>query len=550
VKINNELHLTLKRLMSELVSDRDRWKPHWEDIARMYLPRRYSWLTSSRAVNGLERNKFILDPTGTFSARTLASGMMNGITSPARPWINLGAKGYDLAEHRELAINLQQRESILYSIFAESNFYSAISTLYLDLVLFGSAAMLVYDDDQAIIRCYNSALGEFFFSQSHRLQVDIFAREFNLNVAQIVARWGIDNVSTGIRTAFETPTGGKLTSHTIVHLIEPNKDDGLVAKTFKYREVYWERGGESGTILAANGFHELIGAFARWETIGNDNYGSSPAMDNYPDVVQLQAETKNKAQGLDKMVRPPMLADIQLQNKPSALVPHGITYVSGINSVGMKPIHEVRLPIAELSNDILSIQQRIGRGFHNDLFRMISNLDTVRSATEISGLKEEKLVLLGPVLQRFEVEVLNPIILRTLALAKRRGVLPDYPEQYQDIEVEISYNSVLSVAQKAFNTVPTERYLQFIGEVAPIYPEAVNVPNMDNILLNYGNALGLAADEMNSPEDIAAAKAQQQQAAGDQSQLDQGSQIVDSAAALSQTDVGGGVNALQQLLGN
>jgi hypothetical protein len=33
----------------------------------------------------------------------------------------------------------------------------------------------------------------------------------------------------------------------------------------------------------------------------------------------------------------------------------------------------------------------------NDLFRMISELDTVRSATEIDARREEKLVLLGPV---------------------------------------------------------------------------------------------------------------------------------------------------------
>jgi len=550
MEISLEISQKIKQAVFSLVEDRKRWEPHWEDLARMYLPRRYTWLTTAKVTNGLERNNRILNPTGTFAARTLASGMNNGITSPARPWLNLGATGLKLSDHPELAVHLQEEEEILYSIFADSNFYNSIAVVYLDIVIFGTAAMLIYEDNISTIRCYNSPLGEFYVAQSNRLQVNLFARKFMRTVTQIVEQWGIENVSENIKRAYTAHKGSQNTSYKIVHLIEPNKTgDGLVPKSFKFREIYYEEGAKSGLILSAKGFNELPGIFPRWETIGNESYGSSPGMDNYPDVVQLQAETKNKAQGLDKMIRPPMVADIQLQNKPTALVPNGITFVSGINSIGMKPIHELRLPVAEISQDIKTIELRIKQGFHNDLFRLISELDTVRSATEIDGIKEEKLVLLGPVLQRFETEALDVAVKRIRNIAKRRGIIPELPEQYRNVEIEISYNSILSVAQKAFNAIPTERFLQLVGQVVPLYPAALNVPNIDNILRNYGNSIGIAADELNTRDETEAANQQNQELTDLRETAATGGDLVNSAQQLSQTEVGGGANALELLLG-
>jgi hypothetical protein len=72
----------------------------------------------------------------------------------------------------------------------------------------------------------------------------------------------------------------------------------------------------------------------------------------FPDVIQLQQETKRKAQGLDKMINPPVVADIQLQHRPTALMPNGITYVAGANSIGVKPLYSVNAPIQEMTQDI------------------------------------------------------------------------------------------------------------------------------------------------------------------------------------------------------
>ena len=72
---------------SGMDKERNSWFTHWREIADYYSPRKYPWLMSqkeSRTAN--RRNRKLLDSVSTRAIRTLASGMMDGITSPARPW--------------------------------------------------------------------------------------------------------------------------------------------------------------------------------------------------------------------------------------------------------------------------------------------------------------------------------------------------------------------------------------------------------------------------------------------------------------------------------
>ena len=82
------------------------------------------------------------------------------------------------------------------------------------------------------------------------------------------------------------------------------------------------------------------------------------------------------------------------------------------------------MPYQEVILDRNDLRERIGKTCFNDLFNIFANLDTVRSATEIDGRREERLVHLGPVYQRFEGEVLEPTLTRTIAVMKEDDLLP------------------------------------------------------------------------------------------------------------------------------
>jgi hypothetical protein len=549
VKLNPNERKRLQGVISALKNDRQPFWTLWREVANYFLPKRYVWLQSDKEARVRSaKNPYILDSTGTTAARILASGMMNGITSPSRPWFRLRIAGFE-HEGDEVAIWADEVVRRMLFIMAESNFYNAIAVLYLDLVTFGTAAMLIYEDDDTVIRCYNPALGEFYLGQSHRLSVDTFAREFKQSVKQLVTNFGKDNLSEQLRHKCNEGGAQALHMYDITHLIEPNYGDSGIPSKFNYVETYWETAAfTEGQVLARRGFNELPGIFPRWELTANDSYGTSPAMDALPDVIQLQQETKRKAQGIDKMVNPPIVADIQLEHRPTALMPNGITYVAGSNSIGAKPLYQINAPLQEMTEDIREVQLRIRETFHNNLFNMISQLDTVRSATEIDARREEKLVMLGSVLDRFESEALGPAITRIYSIMDRQGMLPPPPPQIEDAEVEIQYMSILSTAQSAVAAAPTERWVGLVGNLAAVAPEVLQVPDWTELVRNYGTAIGVQARDMKSREDVEAANEAQQQQLEAQQAAVAGKELVDGAQTLSETDVGGGSNALQQLL--
>lgn len=535
--------------MAELKSDRQAFYTLWRELADYILPKRYVWLQTDKDRRARQaKNPYILDSTGTKAARTLASGMMNGITSPSRPWFKLTIPGLD-DEGGPVTQWLDEVTRRMLMVMGQSNFYNAMAVLYLDLSVFGSAAALIYEDDDDVIRCYNHALGEYFFGQNFKLEVDTFAREYCQTVKQLVTNFGEDNVSAAVKDKWNRDGASRLAKVDCIHLVEPNLSSS-VNKKFKYVETYWEAGMPQGKILAQRGFNELPGIFPRWELVANDSYGTSPAMDALGDIIQLQLETKRKAQALDKAINPPLVADLQLEHRPTSTLPNAITYVAGANSIGVKPMYQVQPPIQELTADIRDIQVRIRETFHNELFQMISQLETVRSATEIDARREEKLVLLGPVLERFENEALDPAIDRIFAIMQRRRMLPLPPEELfkggQPIEVQ--YTSILAAAQRAVAAAPFERWVGFIGGLAGVVPQALDLPNWDETIRNYGLAIGVEARAMHTREVVAAIREQKQaqQAAAQSAAI--ANELAQGAQTLSETDVGGGSNALQQLL--
>lgn len=549
MKINATEQKRLQGIIAELRSDRLPFWNLWREVANYFLPKRYVWLQSDKEMRIRNaKNPYILDSTGTTAARILASGMMNGITSPSRPWFRLRIAGF---EHEGDAVAIWADEVVRRMLFimSESNFYNAMAVLYLDLVIFGTAGMLIYEDDDTVIRCYNPALGEYYLSQNYRLAVDTFAREFKQSVKQLAKNFGEENLSPTLKAKYKAGGQQCLHLYDVTHLIEPNYDGSSVPSKFKYVETYWETNSiAQGQILAQRGFNELPGIFPRWELTANDSYGTSPAMDALPDVIQLQHETKRKAQGLDKMINPPIVADIQLEHRPTALMPNGITFVAGNNNVGAKPLYQINAPLQEMTEDIREVQLRIREIFHNNLFNMISQLDTVRSAAEIDARREEKLVMLGSVLDRFESEALGPAINRIYAIMDRQGMLPEPPEEVEDADIEIQYVSILSTAQSAVAAAPVERWVGMVGNLAAVAPDVLKVPDWSELVRNYGTAIGVHARDMRSREDVEELAEEEKAQLAAQEAAVAGKELVDGAQTLSETDVGGGSNALQQLL--
>lgn len=546
----------LNSLSAKLHEERESAYAHWRELADYILPRRYKWLCSETEWSSFrtKSNSLIFDGTATQAVKTLASGLMNGITSPARPWFSLTAPSarFDY----ETRLWLENVSKLINFAMSESNFYNAQAVEYLDLSIFGTAATIIYEDPDDVFRCYNLATGEYYITQDEFNRVTRLARKFKWKLEQAASAFGKENLSEGQQLRLTTPAATRREDIEICHIIEPNDrtaaDYGVPA-IFPFREIYWEKGaqfrGTSFKILRARGFNEWPVAAPRWETLGNDPYGVSPSSDALSDIKQLQHMQKRKLQGMDKIISPPIVADIQLQHRPTALLPNGITYVAGANNIGAKPLYQVQLPLQEITADVRDLQLRIQEAFHVDLFRMISSLDTVRSATEIDARREEKLVLLGPVLDRIQRESLSTKIKRIYGIMFRAGLFGEPPEALQREVASIEYNSVLSDAQRAVGAAPLERMVGVIGNISGVVPEVIDIMDWDQAIRNYGEMVGVQPSNMRPPAGVEEIRAQRAQQQAQQEALAAAPVAAQSAKLLSETEVGGAGSALDQLLG-
>src|SRR5215831_16316505 len=220
-----ELHRHVNERLLGLRVNRYSWWVHSRELADFLLPRRYKWLiTPNQMTRGSPINQHILDSTGTLAARNLASGMMSGISSPTRPWFKMKIGRIDSTQTSPTSLWLAEVERLMMLIFQESNFYNALAVVYFDLVIFGTAVMLIYEDYENVIRCYNPCAGEYYVDCSDRMHADVLYREFTLTVDQTVQRFGIENVSPAIAQLY-SDGGASLTRELVVaHAIEPNTD--------------------------------------------------------------------------------------------------------------------------------------------------------------------------------------------------------------------------------------------------------------------------------------------------------------------------------------
>lgn len=541
------------------------WWTHARELADYLLPRRYKWLiTPNMQSRGSPINQHILDSTGTLAARNLAAGIMSGVSSPSRPWIKLKINHIDSTQTGPISLWLAECERLMSLVFQESNFYNSIAIVYFDLVVFGTASMLIYEDFENVIHCYNPCFGEFYVDNDGKMNPTVFYREFTMTAAQVVDHWGYDNCPTNVQKQWDIG-GAAWTKEVIVaHAIEENTDPKKydIPEHFKYREVYWVWGQSSGpqnganlneAFLSKRGYHERCHITVRWDLVSNDPYGRSPGMDALPDIKQLQQEVRRKAQAIDKHVNPPMVADVQLKNQPASLLPGGVTYVTGMTTgkVGFAPVYTVNPDISGMMEDLNECRERIKETFFNNLFQTISQFETRSnvSATEIDARRAESLVLLGPVLDRIEFELLAPIVERTFAIMSRAGILPPAPSEIQGWPINVEFISMLASAQAAAATGGIERLLQIAGGLVGIDPAVMDNIDVDYALDKYSSLMNNDPKIIRSPAALQQIR-QQRQAQQQQDQMAaRAEQLAGAAKNLADTDVGGGQNALQRMTG-
>jgi hypothetical protein len=184
----------LESRLQGLRSWRYSWWTHWNSIAAVILPRRHHWtITPNRMSRGHQINENIIDSTATLAMQICASGLWTGLTSPSRPWFKLGIALPWVELDKDGKDWLEDVEQKIYTVLAQSNFYTQMAQAFQDVSTFGTSPVIVYEDYEDVIRVYLPCAGEYFLATGARFSVDIFYREFTLTVQQLVDMFNIEN---------------------------------------------------------------------------------------------------------------------------------------------------------------------------------------------------------------------------------------------------------------------------------------------------------------------------------------------------------------------
>lgn len=547
-----------RKLMAALETERASFDSHYRELADWIKPRRTRFQTGDRN-RGDRRNQRIIDSRATLSSRTLASGLMSGVTSPARPWFRLRPPDSELGEFGPVKDWLHQVRTLMLDVFQKSNLYSKLPVVYGDLGNFGTGAMFVQEDDQTTIRCFDHPVGSYYLANDENLDVRVFARKYEMTVRQIVGKFGttpgsraIDwsNISDTVRTSWENSLYERWVP--VTHIVRPNDahDEGKLASRYKrYASCYFETNANEDTFLGEYGYDEFPVLAPRWEVTGEDVYGTDcPGMTALGDVKGLQLMKKFGLQAIEKMVKPPMVAPPEMRTSKLSILPGDVSYVAEAQNKSFRPAMQVNLNLNDLRQETAEVRALIDEAYFVDLFLMMAQMDaTEKTAAEIYERKEEKLLVLGPVFNRMDGDLLHPLVDRTFNAMNRRGELPPPPPELEGVDLKVEYESVMAQAQRAVSTGGVERFMGFVTSIAQLRPDVLDKVDFDQSVDEYGIMTGVPP-RLIVPDDkvaeIRAARAKQMAA---QQAAEQVSKLAPAVRDLSQSPTTGD-NALAGLL--
>lgn len=477
----------------------------------------------------------IVDNTGKDSLKTLAAGMVSGTCSPSRKWFTLQAADEMLQKDIEVKQWLKAVEDACYVAFSRSNVYRSVHHIYMQEGAFGIGTALAPDhgpDSKAeSMDLIPMTFGEFAITTDQFNKPNGVFRKFKLTTANMVKQFGLENVSDSIQSAFNNKNYEQ--EFEVHHAIYERVDvKGYGPKNMPYASIYYEPSA-TDKLLRESGMMSFQVICGRWTVSSSDVYGEGPASDCIGDLRALQKGHQQIAVGVDYQVRPPLLLPDYLKGHERETLPNGIAFYQASPTSQVAQVQamlNVQFDLNGVMAQIAQCQERVKRAFHTDLFMMLDAFDKGQmTATEVYERKSEKMLMLGPVVERQIDELLRPLVeicvervLRDNAYLRQIA-----PEAIQDADVEINFVSILALAQKSSDSAVLERALAMVGQIAQVDPQVLDKFDTDKFLDEYASNNGVSpnifrpkrvVDEIRNQRAQQQAMAQQQALAAQQAQ--------------------------------
>ena len=444
-----ELRKNSEIRFDQMLLDRQDYEAWWKQLSRQFAPNRGRFSVDQQPVKDILR----------FNSRArqipddFAAGMKSGLTSPSRPWFTLTLYDEGLSELENVKAWLTEVQDVMQGTMLRTNLYDQLFDVYKEQGIFGTGALLIEEDDEDLFHTQSLTIGSYCIGVDKRGKINRFGRQFRRTLRQLAAEFGEENLPQELRYRLkEKPEN---TYYELRNLIQPSEEylqsEGKQGK-FRYSSLWWLVGYRDPEFVRIGGYNEFPVMVPRWRIINDDLYGrEQPGDTGYDDAVTLQELEVDERGAIKRAVAPPMLVPSSLTQNDVHNYPGGVTIYDfmGNTMPSITPLYQVQFDHKSVAEKRLELTQHLEDIFYVNMFKMwTSDLRANRTATEIEAREQEKMYMLGPLIERQMSELLEPMINRIFAIMDRAGKFPPPPEELQDREIKIEYMSILANIQK------------------------------------------------------------------------------------------------------
>jgi hypothetical protein len=515
----------LLRRMSRLQTQRSTWESHWQELADYMRPRKADIVQTSRTP-GKKRTEQIFDGTAVRAAEMLSASLSGMLTNMSTSWFSLRYRDEELQLDDEAREWLLSAENAMYTAFHRSNFQEQIQELYDDLVVFGTATMIIEPDEETNFRFSTRHIAEIYLAEDAHGRVNTVYRKFKMFAQAAVDEFGKENVTQRI---LETEKRDPYEQIEIVHVVLPRNDrDPVKVNSANKPFASFYLDAEDQQVLSESGYDEFPYVCPRWLKSSTElGYGRSCGMTALADTKVLNRMSEVNLRAAQKMTDPPLMVPDDGFMLPIRVVPGGLNFYRSGTRDRLEPLNiGSNTPVA------LNMEEQRRQAVRSAFYVEHLQLAAVPNETATAALarNENSMRLLGPVLGRIQSELLRPLLNRCWAIMSKQEAFPQPPESIQGAgDIEIEYVSPLARAQRKGDAQSMVQLMEFMQPLMSIDPSIADYLDMDGMAQHLIKTLSVPATVVHGEQAVLAKRDERAAQQAQQAEMAEAMQLAQAA---------------------
>ena len=379
-------------------------------------------------------------------------------------------------------------------------------------------------------------LGHTYIAENKTGMVDSVYRRFDDTARSLYKQFGNKLPDEIIKAADKEP----FQRFELLHVVRPRLNaPGKTSKQKPFLSIYIHP--ESRKVVQEGGFDEMPYIVSRWQKNSMEVYGRGPGVEALPDVRMINEMERVGLIALQKVVDPPLLVPDDGFLSPIRTTPGGLNYyraglgpqdrIAPLQTGGRVDLNEAKIG---------QVRAAIDRTFFLDLLELpgptAADGDVLRfSATEIAARQRDRLSILGPIVARQEAEMLGPLVIRTLSVMLRSGMLPPPPQVLLDADFKVAYSNPVAIAMRSGELASISQLIQFLVPFAQLDPTVIQRFQTGRVAELAAEILKVSPSVFKSGEELEAEQRAAEEQQAQQQELVQANAIAEQQNLISQS---------------